>query len=1507
MPDNPFFEMDPVDAGAQPAPENNPFFHLDPVQTERVPERNPFDQFHEPPPPRPEVNPFDQFHEPPPPEQPPQPEAEGALKTFGRAAAHQIIPGIGGVIGGFAGAPAGIPGVIAGGLAGYAGGSKLQDVSLKAMGFDDSQQMAVNAQTNPVASFGGEVAGALPFFGAGAATRAVRLAGAGIGAGIEAGSEYFGGQEISPTRIAGAGAAGAILTKPTALTEKIGAGTAAALGRATGRPELWHGSAGSTAAAGTAQEQPPPRVHPDDIAQPPSGVEPGGLEPRVFEGAEPPAAPAASRPQVFEADPAIAQAIEGRPIEPRVTPVEEPGAIQRFIADERGGGRIGRRRPPPEEETESVEKTARAMELRAEQYEASANMDVFRGDLTRQDYLEMAKSLRRQAAAVREETGQSAALQPRVFEGEEIARPAGQVDAALQGRGFTPEQIGALSPEEKTGILQKRQGEAGAGPPVEETPLARSQRMEAEMQAERETRARPPEDYRKLDPTLTHQDYLERLQALRDNKPSAPNKLWRNLDKAPPEELAKAQRAVKDWNNDYNRVQRIAKLALARDNAAFAERQKAAPAERGVTSPAAKGVDPATQALINDALARRQAPPSPAGENIRRAGDLHIEPNPQGGHLLMRGDEVVSAHPNLGQAYIAMNKARPPEMAPAGKAPPAPAPAPVAKARAPAPAPAPAPAAPAAPAAAGAGGRGAPPGVPPKPPGAAKPPPKPPPGPPPPTMAGDSTNNLLGWRSVTHMFAPEALPSGRIGMNEFRKAAGLADRMYQEQAARFTPDIWQAANSLSDLDKRKWINYIQGGKELKTPGHEIYDPQWAPTNELKQATEDLRKGFKEWEDEIKTWPKAVQDNFRKNYLPQQWQELMPEGKGMGGGGKGHLKERVYENDEAGRAAGYTPTTLNPLERLNNYALAMGHTMVEYRTQAALEKMGAIGWYNRDNVNVRGGPPKGYAKILDWEKPGGFHAYAPADMAALLNNQFAWNSGFRTPAGRDILDRFRRLKNLGTQAELALSFYHPVTTGLESASSSISRAIGQAFTGPGSTQRVLNSIGHAFLDPIQHTLPETFRKKLNLPESFGAEWIERYKGQRPSTPEQKELMNILSEAGIRPVGIGHTMEQDILKGGRGSYFDAWRKGALGDVLKDEGQQMLGPNAPKVAFNAAGKVMQDLAAPVFQAYVPRLKMASLVRDMQAYMSSNPGATREQLVEAARRFGDSTDNRIGEMIQDHMGMNRVARQIINIALRSFSFTIGGPVREIAPGVAGPFIAGYKGARKGAQAEGFIGALKGGVKGAAGTLNMRSDSYNQKTGYVLGSAIVLGLYSAARNYLGTGEWPSDWRDVVAPRTGGIVTSGGQPTEERVLTPGYHKDFLGYAYHPTSELRAKLAGPWSEALDQTIGDYRGDPVAPPVSAAGLPAHLAARAGHALQRVSPISFRTMAEPPKTGSEITVGERALGFRAPGAYLQNPERIAQVQDIVARKEWRLKEAHENAARRAQGLPPLPARQF
>ena len=87
--------------------------------------------------------------------------------------------------------------------------------------------------------------------------------------------------------------------------------------------------------------------------------------------------------------------------------------LKRLAADERGGGRIGGPRKPPTEEP-----------------------------------------------------GAEAMPTPGVIEGKTVPGAKGKINASLEARGFTPEQIAAMKPKDKTAILQKREGEVGAGPPA---------------------------------------------------------------------------------------------------------------------------------------------------------------------------------------------------------------------------------------------------------------------------------------------------------------------------------------------------------------------------------------------------------------------------------------------------------------------------------------------------------------------------------------------------------------------------------------------------------------------------------------------------------------------------------------------------------------------------------------------------------------------------------------------------------------------------------------------------------------------------------------------------------------------------------------------------------------------------------------------------------------------------------------------------------------------------------
>jgi len=158
-----------------------------------------------------------------------RPQAEGPLARGVRTAANAIVPTVGGFLGaGAAGlltAPSGpgaIAGAVAGGLAGAAAGEKLQNVVKNALGFNDEEQEAVNAQEHPIEHTAEQLAVGL----AGmrfdrAASAGARLVSAGLQAGIQGGTELATTGNIDPASVAMAAAGGAVFPAANKLGEKI--------------------------------------------------------------------------------------------------------------------------------------------------------------------------------------------------------------------------------------------------------------------------------------------------------------------------------------------------------------------------------------------------------------------------------------------------------------------------------------------------------------------------------------------------------------------------------------------------------------------------------------------------------------------------------------------------------------------------------------------------------------------------------------------------------------------------------------------------------------------------------------------------------------------------------------------------------------------------------------------------------------------------------------------------------------------------------------------------------------------------------------------------------------------------------------------------------------------------------------------------------------------------------------------------------------------------------------
>ncbi len=72
----------------------------------------------------------------------------------------------------------------------------------------------------------------------------------------------------------------------------------------------------------------------------------------------------------------------------------------------------------------------------------------------------------------------------------------------------------------------------------------------------------------------THSDLVARMSKMRDGKPPAVEKLWNDPSSAPPAEVEKARDAMRKWQNEYNKINRMQKRALVAQNEAFRLRNR---------------------------------------------------------------------------------------------------------------------------------------------------------------------------------------------------------------------------------------------------------------------------------------------------------------------------------------------------------------------------------------------------------------------------------------------------------------------------------------------------------------------------------------------------------------------------------------------------------------------------------------------------------------------------------------------------------------------------------------------------------------------------------------------------------------------------------------------------------------------------------------------------------------------------------------------------------------------
>lgn len=698
--------------------------------------------------------------------------------------------------------------------------------------------------------------------------------------------------------------------------------------------------------------------------------------------------------------------------------------------------------------------------------------------------------------------------------------------------------------------------------------------------------------------------------------------------------------------------------------------------------------------------------------------------------------------------------------------------------------------------------------------------------------------------------SPETVDAdAKAAVSAIREIGGKAARDTAQTEAKLEP-AYRTVSAMPATDQRTFLDYVEG-RSGKYAGREAKDPV------LQNLADTMRDAVQARQKKLEALPSTEQMGFVEDYVshaglwrdPAKAQQFVAGFGGKEGSGK-FTKGRTLPTIADGIAAGLEPTTTDPIALTMKYVTNADRYIATNEVFDTARNAGTVKYLRP------GKAPPGWTEVKgrlgDKTTPAGpLKAYAPESWARIYNNFISRGFAEHGEEFGQAYEAARRGSNSITALELGLSGYHTLTMAQESMVNSVANAVGYARHGM--PVEAAKSLGKAAIAPVGYAVK-------------GKKIQDIYLGLSKGSKEMEHITDLLTEAGGRGKGSRHAPDYEFSKGG--SYWTAFKRGQLKlQATADRAEAMGSPvGAAKVAARHIGRVMDTVAQPIFEAYIPKIKNAAFYENMAAWLKQHPSAPREEQVNAARQVWDSVDNRFGELVQDNIFINKVIKQIGMLSLRSWSWTVGGVVRELGGAVRDiartPF------------------------KKPTGT-GPQEGKWTQKMDYAIALPVVYGTLSAIYQALKTGKPPESIHDLLAPKTGGADASTGEP--ERLMMPGYMKDVFGFIEHPVDEITNKVAtAPKMAGQLITNQDWRGDPIFPPDPSA--PEWLKAFWNYASQNVGPISARSIAKGQKAGSNLSTPETLLGVRTAPRYLTDPEGYEQMMKSIRGRKWKDKERHD-----------------
>lgn len=594
------------------------------------------------------------------------------------------------------------------------------------------------------------------------------------------------------------------------------------------------------------------------------------------------------------------------------------------------------------------------------------------------------------------------------------------------------------------------------------------------------------------------------------------------------------------------------------------------------------------------------------------------------------------------------------------------------------------------------------------------------------TIAQSKMENL--YTSYIETFNPEAKgPAARVAgsaiVQNFFEQAHREHVIWQQGKVRRT--YWHK------MGKDASMQFVHGFEK----GARLSNPVW----------EKARLAYKGWADAI--FQQDMRTGFTydpiDHYMPHLFKD--PEGVrrfmqrryGNKWGNPGFIKERGFDLYQEAIDAGFTPKYTNPEEIMQARQQASDIAALRTNLLADFERRGIAIKAVKGSTR----PPEGFSPNSR-RSPTGIRYWVREEADPLMHNAFdsksLWsNEGLAGSAFRG----YMHLKNTIVPIKLMASLFHPVHVMHIDANAELTRASKLLYSDKGSALSRARDFMFRFASSYPFTPGAIYRSLWDNPKT-GYPILRVFQGKRDFatlSDADKAAYHDLAEGGMVP-----TRPQEETSGNIQRFIDAVHQRSLSATWK----------LPLAAISS-------LSHPMYNLWIPSLKVASFIKDAKAWRELNPERSVAERQLAFRQIARKVEARYGEMNYKSMFMNNLMKDVGVASTLSLGWQVG-------------LIDQYVG---GAIDLGKAVVTKGSIRSkvASGLL----DRPLMATHYMTSALVIGGLM----HWWFTGKHPQKLIDYTNPESG-ETDRYGQPI--RLNTPFYSREFEGLYKHMEQEGKIK-------------------------------------------------------------------------------------------------------------------------